>query len=88
MTVISYHIVIKEINNKLQAVNWKLEHFYEMMPDLVISFFKVDKNDLAQIMILLAELIVDWLKHAFITKFNEISALVYRGIITYIIYLI
>jgi hypothetical protein len=32
-----------------------------------------------QIMIVVAELIVDWLKHAFITKFNEISAFVYRG---------
>lgn len=33
-----------------------------------------------QIMIVIAELLVDWLKHAFITKFNEIPAIVYRGI--------
>ena len=31
-------------------------------------------------MIVIAELLVDWLKHAFITKFNEIPAIVYRGI--------
>ncbi|KAF7637252.1 hypothetical protein Mgra_00003219 [Meloidogyne graminicola] len=48
----------------MTAVNWKLEHLYEMTPDLI--------------MIIVAELIVDWLKHAFITKFNEISSLVYR----------
>uniref|UniRef100_A0A183BQI4 PBPe domain-containing protein n=1 Tax=Globodera pallida TaxID=36090 RepID=A0A183BQI4_GLOPA len=46
------------------AVNWKLEHLYEMAPDLI--------------MIVFAEHAVDWLKHAFITKFNEISAFVYR----------
>lgn len=28
---------------------------------------------------MIAELIVDWLKHAFITKFNEINAEVYKG---------
>lgn len=30
-------------------------------------------------MVVIAELMVDWLKHAFITKFNEIPAEVYRG---------
>lgn len=30
-------------------------------------------------MVIGAELLVDWLKHAFITKFNEINAEVYRG---------
>jgi hypothetical protein len=31
-------------------------------------------------MIVVAELLVDWLKHAFITKFNEIPADVYGGL--------
>lgn len=28
---------------------------------------------------MIAELVVDWLKHAFITKFNEINSEVYKG---------
>lgn len=28
--------------------------------------------------VLMAEFIVDWLKHAFITRFNEVSAEVYK----------
>lgn len=46
------------------AVNWKFDHFMEMLPDLVL--------------VMIAEVIVDWLKHAFITKFNEIPAEVYQ----------
>jgi hypothetical protein len=49
----------------MTAVNWKFEHLIEMLPDLF--------------MVMIAEFIVDWLKHAFITKFNEISAEVYQG---------
>lgn len=30
-------------------------------------------------MVVGAELLVDWLKHAFITKFNEINSEVYKG---------
>ncbi|WKY03124.1 hypothetical protein Q1695_016436 [Nippostrongylus brasiliensis] len=48
----------------MMAVNWSSEHFREMMPDIL--------------MVVGAELLVDWLKHAFITKFNEINAEVYR----------
>lgn len=49
----------------MTAVNWKFEHLNEMIPDLIMVMF--------------AELLVDWLKHAFITKFNEINAEVYQG---------
>lgn len=49
----------------MTAVNWKADHFFEMVPDLA--------------MVMVGELIVDWLKHAFITKFNEIPAEVYKG---------
>ncbi|CAJ0586181.1 unnamed protein product, partial [Mesorhabditis spiculigera] len=48
----------------MMAVNWSVDHLKEMLPDFVI--------------VLVAELIVDYLKHAFITKFNEINAEVYQ----------
>ncbi|ETN86588.1 eukaryotic membrane protein, partial [Necator americanus] len=48
----------------MMAVNWSNEHLREMMPDIL--------------MVVGAELLVDWLKHAFITKFNEINAEVYK----------
>ncbi|XP_033633187.1 transmembrane anterior posterior transformation protein 1 homolog [Asterias rubens] len=43
--------------------NWNIDHFWELIPDL----FSV----------LVAEILVDWVKHAFITKFNSIPAEVY-----------
>lgn len=43
--------------------SWNPDHIAVILPDAV--------------MILIAEVIVDWLKHAFITKFNEISQEVY-----------
>ncbi|CAD5226505.1 unnamed protein product [Bursaphelenchus okinawaensis] len=57
-------LLIVVVLRNMTAVNWKLEHLSEMIPDLI--------------MVCIAELIVDWLKHAFITKFNEISAEVYQ----------
>uniref|UniRef100_A0A1I7XPC5 Protein TAPT1 homolog n=1 Tax=Heterorhabditis bacteriophora TaxID=37862 RepID=A0A1I7XPC5_HETBA len=48
----------------MMAVNWSNEHMWEMIPDIL--------------MVIGAELLVDWLKHAFITKFNEINAEVSR----------
>uniref|UniRef100_A0A914HCJ1 Uncharacterized protein n=1 Tax=Globodera rostochiensis TaxID=31243 RepID=A0A914HCJ1_GLORO len=57
-------LLVVVVLRNMTAVNWKLEHLYEMAPDLI--------------MIIFAEHVVDWLKHAFITKFNEISAFVYR----------
>ncbi|CAK5023108.1 unnamed protein product [Meloidogyne enterolobii] len=59
-------LLLVVVLRNMTAVNWKLEHLYEMTPDLI--------------MIIAAELMVDWLKHAFITKFNEISSQVYRGL--------
>uniref|UniRef100_A0A914C0A3 Uncharacterized protein n=1 Tax=Acrobeloides nanus TaxID=290746 RepID=A0A914C0A3_9BILA len=57
-------LLLVVVLRNMTAVNWKLDHLTEMVPDLV--------------MVIIAELIVDWLKHAFITKFNEISADVYH----------
>lgn len=44
--------------------NWNFDHFWELLPDVVT--------------VLVAEVCVDWVKHAFITKFNEIPADVYE----------
>lgn len=60
------------IVRNMTAVNWKLEHFWEMCPDLA--------------MVVGGEFLVDWLKHAFITKFNEIPCEVYRDFTTTIAY--
>ncbi|CDW52697.1 transmembrane anterior posterior transformation [Trichuris trichiura] len=52
------------VTRNMSAVNWHIEHFYEMLPDVLLVFA--------------AEILVDWVKHAFITKFNEIPADVYK----------
>ncbi|KAH7726659.1 Protein F26F2.7 [Aphelenchoides avenae] len=57
-------LLVVVVLRNMTAVNWKMEHLIEMLPDLA--------------MVMIAELIVDWLKHAFITKFNEINAEVYK----------
>ncbi|XP_070539868.1 transmembrane anterior posterior transformation protein 1 homolog [Ptychodera flava] len=48
----------------MTELNWNFDHLWELMPDVVT--------------VLVAEVIVDWVKHAFITKFNEIPADVYQ----------
>jgi len=50
----------------MKGLNWSMEHFVDMIPDIAL--------------VIIGEFIVDWLKHAFITKFNEIPAAVYRGL--------
>lgn len=74
-------LLLVVVLRNMTAVNWKLDHLTEMVPDLVRHFsifFKI-LILIFQVMVIIAELIVDWLKHAFITKFNEISADVYHG---------
>ncbi|XP_013378717.1 transmembrane anterior posterior transformation protein 1 homolog [Lingula anatina] len=44
--------------------SWNIDHFWLLIPDMI--------------MVLLAEVVVDWVKHAFITKFNAIASEVYR----------
>ncbi|XP_014669810.1 PREDICTED: transmembrane anterior posterior transformation protein 1 homolog [Priapulus caudatus] len=51
---------------------WNADHFWVLIPDMIV--------------VLVAELFVDWLKHAFITKFNEIPAEVYREFTTSLAY--
>ncbi|XP_055377688.1 protein TAPT1 homolog isoform X2 [Condylostylus longicornis] len=48
----------------MKEFNWSLEQFYILLPDCVF--------------VLLTETLIDWLKHAFITRFNELPVDVYR----------
>lgn len=48
----------------MKEYNWKEEQFWTLLPDCIMVF--------------LAELVIDWIKHAFITRFNEIPLEVYR----------
>uniref|UniRef100_A0A1I8A828 Protein TAPT1 homolog n=1 Tax=Steinernema glaseri TaxID=37863 RepID=A0A1I8A828_9BILA len=61
-------LLVVVVMRNMMAVNWNFEHLIEMFPDLVC--------------VICGELIVDWLKHAFITKFNEINAKVYEDFTT------
>ncbi|TKR86361.1 hypothetical protein L596_010967 [Steinernema carpocapsae] len=61
-------LLVVVVMRNMMAVNWNFEHLIEMLPDLICVIF--------------AELLVDWLKHAFITKFNEINAKVYQDFTT------
>ncbi|KAJ6617795.1 Protein TAPT1 like, partial [Pseudolycoriella hygida] len=47
----------------MKEFNWKSEQFFVLLPDCII--------------VLLVEVLIDWIKHAFITRFNEIPADVY-----------
>lgn len=48
----------------MREYGWKFEQFWTMLPDCVA--------------VLVAEMIVDWIKHAFITRFNELNLDVYK----------
>lgn len=49
----------------MKEFNWRAEQFFVMLPDCVYVLF--------------TEILVDWIKHAFITRFNEIPTDVFRG---------
>ncbi|KAL5273108.1 TAPT1 family protein [Megaselia abdita] len=48
----------------MKEFNWSLEQFYVMLPDCCY--------------VLITEILIDWIKHAFITRFNELPVDVYR----------
>lgn len=48
----------------MREYDWKSEQFYVMLPDCLWVIF--------------SEFLVDWIKHAFITRFNEIPTEVYK----------
>ena len=48
----------------MKEFNWKYEQFCVLLPDCIC--------------VLVVELLIDWLKHAFITRFNELPSEVYH----------
>ncbi|XP_044763184.1 protein TAPT1 homolog [Coccinella septempunctata] len=56
----------------MKEYSWKTEHFWLLLPDCVV--------------VLVVEFFVDWLKHAFITKFNDLSLDIYRDYTTSLAY--
>lgn len=56
----------------MREYSWKLDRFWIMLPDCIA--------------ILVAEMVVDWIKHAFITRFNELNLDVYKDYTTSLAY--
>ncbi|CAH1964666.1 unnamed protein product [Acanthoscelides obtectus] len=48
----------------MKEYSWKADRFWVMLPDCII--------------VMVAELLIDWIKHAFITRFNELNIEVYK----------
>ncbi|CAL7941858.1 unnamed protein product [Xylocopa violacea] len=63
-----FHLMMLLLAVNLQTMKeyaWKAERLAVLLPDCI--------------MLLLAELLVDWVKHAFITRFNELPSTLYRN---------
>lgn len=56
----------------MREYSWKSERFWVLLPDCFT--------------VLLAEMFVDWIKHAFITRFNELNLDVYKDYTTSLAY--
>lgn len=70
-----FHLVILLFIVVLQTMkeySWKSDRFWVLLPDCM--------------MVLIAEIFVDWVKHAFITRFNELQVDVYRDYTTSLAY--
>lgn len=62
-----FHLIVLLLVVAVQTMreySWKEERFWVLIPDCFV--------------VIIAEIIVDWLKHAFITRFNEIPSNVYQ----------
>lgn len=57
-------LLVVVVTRNMAAVNWCKEHFLALLPDVA--------------MVLIMEVVVDWLKYVFIAKFNEINIDVYN----------
>lgn len=56
----------------MKEYSWRADRFWVLVPDCI--------------MVLVAEIFVDWIKHAFITRFNELQVDVYRDYTTSLAY--
>lgn len=57
-----FHLIVLlfiVVMQTMKEYSWKLERFWVLVPDCV--------------MVIIAEVLVDWIKHAFITRFNELQ---------------
>lgn len=52
------------IMQTMKEYSWKLEQFWLLLPDCIV--------------VLCVEFVIDWIKHAFVTKFNELPLDVYK----------
>ncbi|KAK9303209.1 hypothetical protein QLX08_004988 [Tetragonisca angustula] len=62
-----FHLMMLLLAVNLQTMKeyaWKAERLAVLLPDCILLLF--------------AEILVDWVKHAFITRFNELNSTVYR----------
>lgn len=57
-------LLIVVVIQTMKEFNWKSEQFFVLLPDCFC--------------VLVVELLIDWLKHAFITRFNELPSEVYH----------
>lgn len=70
-----FHLVVLLFIVVLQTMreySWKVDRLWVLLPDCLI--------------VLVAEMFVDWIKHAFITRFNELQLDVYRDYTTSLAY--
>ena len=70
-----FHLTMLLLAVNLQTMKeyaWKSERLAVLLPDCIL--------------LMLAELLVDWVKHAFITRFNELRSTVYRDYTTSLAY--
>ena len=65
------HILLL-ISNTFLPPSLFTESFWNLAPDCL--------------MVLVAEFVVDWIKHAFITRFNEVSSDVYKNYTIFLAY--
>lgn len=70
-----FHLVVLLFIVVIQTMKeyaWKTDRLWVLLPDCI--------------MVLVAEILVDWIKHAFITRFNELQVDVYRDYTTSLAY--
>jgi hypothetical protein len=70
-----FHLIILlsiVVLQTMREYSWKSDRLWVLVPDCL--------------MVLLAEMLVDWIKHAFITRFNELQLDVYRDYTTSLAY--
>ena len=49
---------------KLSLADWDTAHMWDILPDVAV--------------IVISEILIDWIKHAFVTKFNGIPVETYK----------